>query len=52
MIAMAEASRNATLREIKHHRATLVSPLRRTVEQIEEDKYEILNTTSEGSNAA
>ncbi len=53
MIAMAEGRRDAILREIDRHRATLGHTLRRTVEQIEEGEYRVLDTKSvKGNNAA
>jgi hypothetical protein len=44
MIAMTEARRNAVLREIDRHRTTLAHALRRTVEQIEDGGYQVLDT--------
>jgi len=46
MIALAESRRDAILREIDRHRATLGHTLRRTVEQIQEGEYRVLNTKS------
>jgi hypothetical protein len=46
MIALAEGRRDAILHEIDRHRATLGHALRRTVEQIEEGEYRVLNTKS------
>jgi hypothetical protein len=43
MIAMAEARRNAALRELERHRATLANTLRPTVEQIEEAEFEVVD---------
>jgi hypothetical protein len=50
MIAMAERRRDAILREIDRHRATLGHTLRRTVDRIEEGEYRVLDAKSEGNN--
>jgi hypothetical protein len=52
MIAMAEARRDAMLREIERHRATLANTLRRTVEQIEEGEYQVVDQKSTGGSGA
>jgi hypothetical protein len=40
MVMAAEARRDATLREIERHRATLGQALRRETEQVEEGEFE------------
>jgi hypothetical protein len=52
MIAMAEGRRDAMLREIERHRATLANTLRRTVEQIEEGEYQVVDQKSTGGSGA
>jgi hypothetical protein len=42
MIAVAEARRNAALREIDRHRATLADALRRTIRPVEDGRYPVL----------
>jgi hypothetical protein len=44
MIAMAEARRNAALRELERHRATLARRLRHAVEQVEDARFEMIET--------
>jgi hypothetical protein len=44
MIAMAEARRNAALRELERHRATLGRALRHAVEQVEDARSEMIET--------
>ena len=46
MIALAEARRNATLREIERHRATLAHALRPIIQQIEEIESQVVDTDS------
>jgi hypothetical protein len=51
MTAIAEARRNATLREIDRHRETLVK-LRRTVPQLEDRQLRVIESPSiDGTNA-
>ena len=52
MIALAEARRNATLREIDRHRQTLGQKLRRAAQQLEDGQFRVIeHTTSiEGAN--
>jgi hypothetical protein len=52
MIAMAEGRRDAMLREIERHRATLANTLRRTVEQIEDGEYQVVDQKSTGGSGA
>lgn len=47
MLAATEARRNAVMREIDRHRASLAQPLRRTLEQIEEGEYEVIEPKSD-----
>ena len=42
MIALAEARRNATLREIDRHRQTLGQKLRRAAQQIEDGEFRVI----------
>ena len=51
MIAMSERRRDAVLGEIDRHRATLGHALRRTVEQIDQGGYRVLDAKSQGNNA-
>ncbi len=46
LTAVAEARRNAILREIDRHRATLADALRRTVQNIEDTQNQFLDTKS------
>jgi len=52
LVAMAEDRRNAALREIERRRAILGATLRRTVEEIEDGEFEVIEATSKGRNAA
>jgi hypothetical protein len=54
MIALAEARRNATLREIDRHRQTLGQKLRRAAQQLEDGQFRVIeHTTSiDGANVA
>jgi hypothetical protein len=53
MIAMAEARRNVVLREIDRHRATLGQDLRRTVQHIEDGKFQVIEgKTAKGKTSA
>jgi hypothetical protein len=52
MIAIAEDRRDAMLREIERHRATLANTLRRPVEQIEEGEYQVVDQKSTGGSSA
>jgi hypothetical protein len=53
MIALAEARRNATLREIDRHRQTLGQKLRRAAQQIEDGQLRVIEhaTSDDGANA-
>jgi hypothetical protein len=53
MMALAEARRNATLREIDRHRQTLGQKLRRAAQQLEDGQFRVIeHTTSiDGENA-
>jgi hypothetical protein len=51
MIAMAEARRNAMLREIERHHATLVCALRRTLPRLEDAEYQVIDA-AEAKSAA
>jgi hypothetical protein len=44
MIASAEARRNAVLREIERHRATLGRELRRLVPEAEDAQFEVIES--------
>ena len=46
MIALAEARRNATLREIDRHRQTLGQKLRRAAQQLEHGEFEVIEHTT------
>jgi len=52
MIALAEARRNATLREIDRHRQTLGQKLRRAAQQIEDVEFRVIEhaTSIDGTN--
>jgi len=52
MIALAEARRNATLREIDRHRQTLGQKLRRAAQQIEDGEFRVIEhaTSIDGGN--
>jgi hypothetical protein len=54
MITVKESSRNAILREIDRHRATLAHTLRETVHQLEHADIQVVDETksAEGKNAA
>lgn len=53
MTAMAEACRNVVLHELDRHRATLCQDLRRTVEQIEDGKFQVIEAkTAKGKASA
>ena len=54
MITIKESCRNATLREIDHHRATLAHALRATVHQLEHGEIQVIDDpqSAEGNNAA
>ena len=50
---IAESRRNASLREIDRRRPLLAETLRHTVQQIESDELEVIETTpAKGENAA
>jgi hypothetical protein len=52
MIAIAEARRNTTLREIDRHRETLGQKLRRAVPQVEDGQLRVIESLSiDGRNA-
>jgi hypothetical protein len=51
MIARAQVSRNATLREIEQHRAMLGQKLRREVQQIEDAQYRTIDAESTDRNS-
>ena len=44
MLALAEARRNATLREIDRHRQTLGQRLRRAAQQLEDDQFLVIES--------
>jgi hypothetical protein len=46
MTALAEARRNATLREIDRHRQTLGQKLRRAAQQLEDDQFRVIEHTT------
>jgi len=46
MIALAEARRNATLREIDRHRQTLGQKLRRAAQQLEDGEFRVIEHTT------
>ena len=46
MIALAEARRNATLREIDRHRQTLGQKLRRAAQQLEDGQFRVIEHTT------
>jgi hypothetical protein len=45
LITVAEARRNASLREIDRRRAVLGEALRRNVQEVEEGEFEVIETT-------
>jgi hypothetical protein len=45
MTALAEARRNATLREIERHRQTLGQTLRRAAQQLEDGQFRVIEST-------
>ncbi len=53
LTVIAESRRNASLREIDRRRPLLAETLRHTVQQIESDELEVIETTpAKGENAA
>jgi hypothetical protein len=53
LITVAEARRNASLREIDRRRAVLGEALRRNVQEVEEGEFEVIETTpAEGKSPA
>ena len=53
LTTIAENRRNASLREIDRRRAVLGETLRRSVQEIEDDEFEVIETTpAKGKNAA
>src|SRR5262249_25358228 len=53
LIPVAESRRNASLREIDRRRAVLGETLRRSVQEIEDGEFEVIEpTAAEGKNAA
>jgi hypothetical protein len=53
LITVAESRRNASLREIDRRRAVLGETLRRSVQEIEDGEFEVIEpTAAEGKNAA
>jgi hypothetical protein len=50
MMALAEARRNATLREIDRHRQTLGQKLRRAAQQLEDGQFPAIEHTIDGLN--
>ena len=53
LITSAESRRNAGLREIERRRAVLGETLRRSVQEIEDGEFEVIEPTpAEGKNAA
>jgi hypothetical protein len=53
LITIAESRRNSSLREIDRRRAALGQTLRRSVQEIEDDKLKVIETTPvKGKNAA
>ena len=53
LITIAENRRNASLREIDRRRAVLGESLRRSVQEIEDAEFEVIETTpAKGKNAA
>jgi hypothetical protein len=53
LISLAESRRNASLREIERHRAFLGETLRRSVQEIEDGEFEVIETTpAQGENGA
>ena len=53
LIAFAETRRNASLREIERRRAVLGETLRRSVQEIEDGEFEVIETTpAQGKNVA
>ena len=53
LITVAESRRNASLHEIDRHRATLGGALRRSVQEIEDAEFKVIETTpTKGKNAA
>jgi hypothetical protein len=53
LISIVESRRNASLREIERRRAVLGETLRRSVQEIEDGEFEVIETTpAKGKNAA
>jgi hypothetical protein len=53
LISIVESRRNASLREIERRRAVLGETLRRSVQEIEDGEFEVIEPTpAEGENAA
>ena len=53
LITIAESRRNASLHEIDRHRATLGGALRRSVQEVEDAEFKVIETTpTKGKNAA
>jgi hypothetical protein len=53
LITIAESRRNASLREIDRHRASLGEAVRRKVQEVEDAEFEVVETTPrEGKSAA
>jgi hypothetical protein len=53
LIGVAESRRNASLHEIERRRAVLGETLRRSVQEIEDGEFEVIETTpAKGKNAA
>ena len=46
MLALMEARRNATLREIDRHRQTLGQKLRRAAQQLEDGQFRVIEHTT------
>ena len=53
LITIAESRRNASLHEIDRHRATLGGALRRSMQEVEDAEFKVIETTpAKGKNAA
>ena len=53
LITIAESRRNASLHEIERRRAVLGETLRRSVQEIEDGEFDVIETTpAEGKNVA
>jgi hypothetical protein len=52
LIRAAEGARDAALREIERHRAVLGEAMRRTVQEVEDAEFQVIESPSRGKSAA